>query len=179
MSWGASVVAASGRRGHTPVVTVAGRRSGRISIAGLIAARPACRTRLLFRLRIHRHRKNERQSLSELDYIGLLDAAHRQLHGPIIVIWDRLGTHISKTMKHMIDARAWLTVVLLPSYAPDLNPAKGVWAHLKRSLANLAAVSLATLAALIRTRLKSLQYRPDVLDGFIAETGLTLDLSPP
>ena len=29
------------------------------------------------------------------------------------------------------------------------------------------------LADLTRTRLKKMQYRPDVLDGFIAETGLT------
>lgn len=34
----------------------------------------------------------------------------------------------------------------------------------------------ALLAALIRTRLKRMQYRPGLLDGFIAETGLVLTL---
>lgn len=43
-----------GRRGRTPVVTVSGRRSGRLSVAGLIAVRPGSRTRLCHRLRTHR-----------------------------------------------------------------------------------------------------------------------------
>ncbi|WRZ00401.1 hypothetical protein OG889_40415 [Streptomyces sp. NBC_00481] len=42
-----------GRRGHTPQVTVSGRRSGRLSVAGMIAMRPGSRTRLCHRLRTH------------------------------------------------------------------------------------------------------------------------------
>ena len=160
-------------------MAVNGRSSGRVSIAGLVAARPGSRTRLLYRIRVHRGRKGERRSMSERDYIGLIDAAHHQLKAPIILIWDRLNTHRSKTMTAMIDARDWLTVVLLPPYAPDLNPAEGVWSHLKRSLANLAAITVDRLEALVRTRLKRLQYSPAVLDGFVAETGLTLDPLPP
>lgn len=80
-------------------------------------------------------------------------------------------------MKQMIAARAWLTVVLLPAYAPDLNPVEGVWSHVKRSLANLAALTV-DLERLIRNRLKRLQYRPAVLDGFVAETGLAFNPLP-
>jgi putative transposase len=58
-----------------------------------------------------------------------------------------------------------------------LNPAEGVWANLKASLGNLAACTTAQLGKLTQTRLKKMQYRPDLLDGFIAETGLTL--TPP
>ncbi|MEV6054319.1 hypothetical protein [Streptomyces sp. NPDC052107] len=50
---------------------------------------------------------------------------------------------------------------------------------MKRSLANLSSVALDRLATLVRNRLKRLQYRPDVLDGFLAGTGLSLDLPPP
>ena len=49
-----------------------------------------------------------------------------------------------------------------------------MWAHLKKTLANLAPCTIDQLAALIRTRLKRMQYRPALLDGFIAETGLVL-----
>ncbi|MEW1914891.1 transposase, partial [Kitasatospora sp. NPDC085895] len=62
----------------------------------------------------------------------------------------------------------------LPPYCPQLNPDEGVWAHLKKSLGNLAACTTDQLATQVRTRLKKMQYRPDLLDGFIAETGLTL-----
>ncbi len=82
---------------------------------------------------------------------------------------------VSHAMRKLIAERAWLTVFLLPAYSPDLNPVEWVWAHIKRSLANLAVVALDRLEALVRNRLKRLQYRPGTLDGFIAGTGLTLD----
>jgi putative transposase len=52
-----------------------------------------------------------------------------------------------------------------------------VWANLKNDLGNLEACTVDALADLTHTRLKKMQYRPDLLDGFIAETGLTL--APP
>ena len=60
--------------------------------------------------------------------------------------------------------------------ADPLNPVEPVWSHLKRSLANLAKRNLAQLTALIKTRLKRMQYRPGLLVGFLAATGL--DLTP-
>ncbi|MGO9083084.1 MAG: hypothetical protein ACLQDY_29330 [Streptosporangiaceae bacterium] len=37
-----------------------------------------------------------------------------------------MNTHISAAMRSFTDARqGWLTVVRLPAYAPDLNPAEG------------------------------------------------------
>ncbi|MFE9926826.1 transposase [Streptomyces sp. NPDC005774] len=168
-----------GRRGRTPIVTVSGRRSGRISLAGLIALRPGCRTRLCYRIRVHHGRRGERRSLSEADYIRLVDGAHQLLKAPIVLVWDRLSTHASKAMQQLVDARSWLTVFLLPAYAPELNPVEGVWSQCKRSLANLTAGTVDRLETLVRNRLKSLQYRPAILDGFMAETGLQRDSPPP
>jgi hypothetical protein len=78
-----------GRRGRTPVVRVSGRGLGRVSMAGLSALRPGPRTRLCYRLRVHHGRKGERRSLSETDYIRLIDGAHQTLKAPIILVWDR------------------------------------------------------------------------------------------
>ncbi|MFF2964083.1 transposase [Streptomyces sp. NPDC057963] len=64
---------------------------------------------------------------------------------------------------------------LLPAYSPDLNAVEWVWVHVELSLANLAMVALDGLEAPVRNRLKRLQYRPETLDGFIVDTGLTLD----
>nr|WP_078638067.1 transposase [Streptomyces hygroscopicus] len=113
--------------------------------------------------------------MSERDYIALLDGVHQPVKAPIVLVWDRLNTHVSKTMQELVAEREWLTVFLLPAHSPDLNPVEGVWAHVKRSLANLAVVALDHLEKLVRNRLKHLQYRPDTLDGFIAGTGLPLD----
>ncbi|MET7472020.1 transposase [Micromonospora sp. NPDC005599] len=115
-----------------------------------------------------------RWSCSECDYIALLDAAHQQLGGPIVCVWDNLNTHVSAAMRQMIDARDWLHVIRLPAYAPDLNPTEG-GSHLKRSIGNIAVTGVDHLLAIIRNRLKSIQYRPDLLDGFLAHTGLTFE----
>ncbi|TDC60377.1 transposase [Micromonospora sp. KC207] len=81
-----------GRRGHTPVVPVTGKGSGRVSIAGLTCYRRGQRSRLIYRTIVHRGRKNERRSFSERDYITLLDAAHQQLDGPIVCVWGNCET---------------------------------------------------------------------------------------
>ena len=51
-----------------------------------------------------------------------------------------------------------------------------VWSHLKRSLANLAKRDIGQPTALVKTRLRRMQYRHGLLDGFLART--RLDLTP-
>ncbi len=73
----------------------------------------------------------------------------------------------------------WLTEVRLPSCAPELNPAEGAWPDMKNGLGNLAARDVDQLAAIIRNRLKRIQYRPALIEAFLAQTGLTLEPQPP
>ena len=166
-------------RGRTPVIAVSGSGSGRISVAGLVCVKPGRRSRLLYRVKVHRRRKGERRSFAEADYAALLDAAHQYLNAPIVLIWDNLNTHVSAAMRKLAASRDWLHVIQLPAYAPDLNPTEGVWSHVKRSLGNLAATGTDHLAAIVKNRLKRIQYRPELLNGFLAQTGLTLDPEPP
>ncbi len=46
---------------------------------------------------------------------------------------------------------------------------------LKRSVANLAAANLDHLVRVVKRRLKRIQYRPRLLEGCLAETGLALE----
>jgi transposase len=164
-----------GRRGHTPVVTVTAGSNKRVSLAALIAIKPGQAPRLIYR--VHRRRRgDQRKGFTESGYARLFDAAHQQLAGPLVVVWDNLNTHVSGVMAELVAARDWLTVVQLPPYAHELNPVELVWSNLKRSLANLAKRNLAQLTALVKTRLRRMQYRPSLLDGFLASTGL--DLTP-
>jgi hypothetical protein len=167
-------------RGHTPVVRVSGKGSGRVSVAGLACYKPGARSRLFYRVRTHRGRKGERRSMSEADYASLVTAAHNQLHAPIILVWDNLNTHISAAMRAFIAAHPdWLTEARLPAYAPDLNAVEGAWANMKNGLGNLAASDVDQLTAIIKNRLKSIQYRPALIDAFLAQTGLRLEPQPP
>ena len=123
-----------------------------------------------------RRGKAQRKGFTEADYARLLNAAHQQLGGPLVVIWDNLNTDVSAAMADLIEARGWLTVCQLPPYAHELNPVEPVWSHLKRSLANLAKRDISQLTALVKTRLRRMQYRPGLLEGFLASTRLDLTL---
>ena len=85
--------------------------SKRVSIAALIATRPgtASKAELIYRTHLDR---GVRQAPPQ----GL------QLHGPIVLVWDNLPTHVGRAMRQLIAARSWLTVYQLPAYAPELNP---------------------------------------------------------
>jgi transposase len=63
----------------------------------------------------------------------------------------------------------------MPSYAPDLNPAEGIWSLLKRAIASFAAADLDALVRIVKRKLKKIQYRPHLINGCLAETGLTLE----
>jgi hypothetical protein len=157
------------------VVAVTAKGSGRISIAAMTCYKAGEKSRLLYRMMVHRGRKGEKKGFREHDFAALLDAAHQQLGGPIVLVWDNLGGHISALMRRLVSARKWLRVYQLPSYAPELNPVESVWSVLKRSLANLAAGTITRMSTLARTRLKRMQYVPGLVDGFLIGT----ELRPP
>jgi hypothetical protein len=90
-----------------------------------------------------------------------------------------LNVHVSATMRAMIAAPDWLHVIRPPAYAPDLNLTEAVWSHLERSIGNLAVHGVNHLQAIIKNRLKRIQYRTDLLDSFLAHTGPTLDSTQP
>ncbi len=123
----------------------------------------------------HRGRKNEPKGFRENDFARLLDAAHQQLQASIVLVWDGLTAHKSAAMRKLIAARPWLRVYQLPAYAPELNPAEKVWSAMKRSLANLPARTATALTRAVKNRLKRMQYRHHLIDGYFAGTGL----SPP
>ena len=50
---------------------------------------------------------------------------------------------------------------------------------MKNGHGNFAADSADQLASIVKTRLKRIQYRPALIDGFLAQTGLSLEPEPP
>jgi putative transposase len=97
-------------------------------------------SRLIYRLRRHRKcRGKGRNSFAWSDYRDLVVRAHIQLKAPIVLVWDNLTTHRAAGMREYAVEHDGLTIVQLPSYAPDLNPVEGIWSLLRRGpLANVA-----------------------------------------
>ncbi|GAA4225460.1 putative transposase [Streptosporangium album] len=167
------------RTGQTPILPVSCSGSGRVSIAALLCVKPGERSRLIYRTLTYHRRKHEPKGFKEAAFQALLNSAHAQLGGPISLVWDSLPGHVSARMRAWItEQRDWLLVYRFPPYAPDLNPAEGIWSALRTTLFNFAVDDIDQLTTLIKNKLKSMQYRPGLLAGFIAETGLVLSTPP-
>ncbi|WP_263303393.1 IS630 family transposase [Streptomyces sp. 135] len=165
-----------GKRGTTPVIRVRGRSQRRFSIAALCCHKPGERSRLIYRPRRHTdHKSGGRKSFAWTEYRDLLIAAHQQLGGPIVLIWDNLNVHKDRRMRAFIDTHDWITAYHLPPYTPDLNPVEGIWSILRRtSQANTAFTNSDHLISRLRHGLRQIQYRSDIIDGCLTATGLTL-----
>jgi transposase len=152
-------------RGKTPALSAWDRRDRWSAISCLTLSPVAGRPGLYFDLLDHNVRGE--------DVVGFLKELRRRL-GPVTVVWDRNQIH-SKSRA----VRAWLAghpdVVAedFPGYTPDLNPDEGVWGWAKYGrLANLAAEDKEQLWDRVVEELITAKHRPDLLRGFIQETGL-------
>ena len=86
-----------------------------------------------------------------------------------------LNIHLAPELADFAEENAaWLRLYRLPAYAPDLNPAEGIWSLLKRSMVNFAAADLDGLVRIVKRKLKKIQYRPHLIDGCLAAAGLTI-----
>ena len=80
-------------------------------------------------------------------------------------------------MREFIAANAArLTVVQLPTYAPDPNPTESICSLAKQDIGNLAAAHITDVTTAVKRRLKSLQYQPSLIDGCLTGTGLDLTM---
>ena len=155
---------------------VRGGSRGRVSVAGVVCFTPCGRPRFFYRLPLWRGRRGERKSFAWTEYRDVIVFAHRRLGAPVVWVWDNLNVHLTGELtEFIVENKEWLRVFHLPSYAPELNPTEGVWSLVKRSLANFAAANLDHLVRVMKRKLKKIQYRPHLLDGCLAETGLIIE----
>jgi hypothetical protein len=108
-----------------------------------------------------------------LDQLGTFYSGQR-----VVLIWDGLSAHWSHRMRAWLDSqRDWLLrVERLPAYAPELNPVEYLWANLKDvELANRLTTTLVEVADATEQGIQRVCKHEDLVLGFLAHTGLTLD----
>jgi hypothetical protein len=119
--------------------------------------------------------RGEPKGLSWLDYRDLIISTHLHLATPMVWCWDNLSIDLAPQLAEFAgENRSWLRVYPLPAYSPDLNPAEGIWSLLKRSMASFAAAGVDGLVRIVKRKLKKIQYRPHLIDGCLAATGLAI-----
>jgi transposase len=152
-------------RGKTPVLDAWDRRDRWSAISCITVSPVAGRPGLYFDLLDH--------NVHAEDVVAFLKDLHRRL-GPFTVVWDRNQIHSkAKAVKAWLADHPGVVAEDFPGYVPDLNPDEGVWGWAKYGrLANLAASDKDELWGRVVDELVEVKFRPDLLRGFIRQTGL-------
>ena len=100
-------------------------------------------------------------------YLEALDARHAATGRRVLLALDNGGCHTSKASRAALAARsAWLEVLWLARYSPELNPKEHEWRRLKRDHASQLAPTLREFAARVVAGLRGLGGdRLDVVDA--------------
>lgn len=101
----------------------------------------------------------------------------RHIPGKLLVVWDGASIHRCKVVQAFLAAgaaaRLWLEP--LPSYAPDLNPAEGIWRYLKRAeLRNICCRTLNELERELCLAIARLRHKRTVIQACIIHSGYEL-----
>ena len=92
-------------------------------------------------------------------------------------MWDGASIHRGQAIKDFLSTGAAQRIHLkrLPGYAPDLNPDEGIWSYLKyRELKNVVCQNTTELRYELRLAAARLRHKRHVIQGCIAQAGLTL-----
>jgi transposase len=142
-------------RGHTPILR---HRFGwkKASMAAALGYRPdGTAARLCFHL--------QQPSYDTDALIGVLDQLGAFYAGQRVRAW-------------LDSQRDWLCAERLPAYAPELNAVEYLWANLKDvELANRPTTTLAEVADATEQGIQRVCKHEDLVVGFLAHTGLSLD----
>ena len=150
------------RRGHTPVIRHQFNWPKLSAISGVTR-----QGRLYLRL--------VRGTIRSRDVIRFLESLLGHMHRRIVVIWDNIGIHRSREVSEWLSQHRRITVERLPAYACELNADEGVWQYLKGApLGNYCPRNLSELEDRIRSSVRRLHRRQDIVRGFFRQTPLAI-----
>lgn len=95
----------------------------------------------------------------------------------LIVIWDGGPIHRSDEMKLFLSHGGGKKIHLerLPGYAPDLNPAEGIWEHLKHvEMRNLCCTDMEDLHRELTAAFVRLKAKPRLIQSFFGQASLDI-----
>ena len=157
-------------RGRTPILKTPFNWK-RLSVLGALAVAPD-----LGRVRVFLSWRPG--SVDHGAVTAFLRSLRRHVQAPVLLVWYRLGAHISRASQHYLGSqRHWLEVEHLPPYAPELHPVGYLWSYLARTeLANFTPDELAALAAQLQRAARRVRRKPDLAFAFLKHSGLYPEL---
>jgi transposase len=158
-------------RGQTPVHRI-GDPHGRISAAGAIAISPR-RDGIRLRYELLADQVNFRgPSITQF-----LRDLRSDLGGPMTVLWDQIPIHECAQVSAFLAAHPDVVAESFPPYAPELNPADGIWRYVKYGrLPNYTPYEMGQLRGRVTEELDRLKESPELLKSFVRFSKLPIEL---
>ncbi len=110
-------------RGKTPTVWTSVEHNNRLNLMSGLCLTPGGRKLKLYT-------RSYWDTLTGAQVIEFLEHLLVQVHGPIVLVWDRHPIHKRKGVKVFLARHPRLMVEWFPIAAPELNPTEGVWAQI-------------------------------------------------
>ncbi len=116
----------------------------------------------------------QRTTVNKESIVAFLDVLHREIAGPLVLLWDGLAAHKSLVVKDHVNAQKdWLTVERLPAYAPELNPVEYLWSTLKgKDIANYCSNTLDQIEEKLQEAAVRVNDTASILHGFLRASTL-------
>jgi transposase len=114
-------------------------------------------------------------SVKGVDVVVFLRRLLQHFSGKLLVIWDGLPAHRGQAVKDFLrhEAAGRLHLERLPAYAPDLNPAEGLWQQVKYvELRNGCCQHIPHLRYTLYRAIRRVQQKGEVLLACIRHAGL-------
>jgi transposase len=121
--------------------------------------------------------KTKEGTFKSSDVVGFLRYLLASIEGKIGVVWDGVSVHRSKEVKQFLEeegseASGRIELVRLPAYAPDLNPAEGIWSYLKCvQMRNFACHNLTHLRYVLTDAFANLLGNTDIVRSCFQQPG--------
>jgi transposase len=147
-----------GKRGHTPVIAVPGKRQT-ISAASAVNAKGA------FWFATYQGGLN-----ADL-FVGMLKLLMRRRRRPLFLVLDNLASHRAKVViEYVASTSGKLELHYLPGYAPELNPDELVWNYMKRTgTARRPLGAGQSLQDNIEADMLAIQHNPGLVRSFFRD----------
>lgn len=153
--------------GQTPI-QYSWDRHDRLSVISAITA-SAIRRR--FGLYFHIYPQN----IHSEEAVVFLEHLHRHLGRTFILVLDRYSVHRKAVRVLREEHPDWFDVEWLPAYAPELNPAEGIWNHAKYAdLANFIPEDVDELYDAVTTSIGGIRSNQDLICSFFEHAELKL-----
>jgi transposase len=151
-------------RGQTPVLRVCLKRGRLNALAGLVVS-PKQR-------RINLHALTTTDKVAAEEIVCFMAHLMRRERGLLFWFWDGAPIHDNAVVRRFLAQHSRVRLIELPAYAPELNPAEGIWAQAVDQLSSKLILNLHHLASELAMSLRRTRDSQQLLWACISASNL-------